>query len=153
MEREPPTPLCATDIVPDIPDRFWKIPYDTAHDPDAPTLTGIETGANCQNFAYELLRHLGRHVPNLRSSNLWEDTEHTIVADEYQPLDLLLFNRTRNAWGAHIAVHVGNDRAVHLSRRIGLAAVWPLAQFAVHPEYRVLIGAKRASSTTLHRTL
>jgi hypothetical protein len=25
-------PLFAADIVPDIPDRFWKIPYDIAHD-------------------------------------------------------------------------------------------------------------------------
>ena len=122
------------------------ISYDTAHDPDAATLMGIETGANCQNFAYELLRHFGRYVPNLRSSNLWDDTEHTTVTDQYQPLDLLLFNRTRNAWGAHVAVYVGNDRAIHLSRRIGLAVVWPLAQFTGLPEYRVLIGAKRALS-------
>jgi hypothetical protein len=93
MEREP----FAADIVPDIPNRFWKIPYDVAHDRDSSTLKGIETGANCQNFAYELLRYFGRHVPFLRSSNLWDDTEHTIVVDKYQPLDLLLFNRTRNA--------------------------------------------------------
>jgi cell wall-associated NlpC family hydrolase len=98
---------------------------------------GIETGANCQNVAYELLRYFGRQVPLLRSSNLWDDTEHTIVVDIYQPLDLLLFSRTRNAWGAHVAVYVGNDRAIHLSRRVGL-------QFMEHPEYRVLLGAKRA---------
>ena len=145
--------LYVKDIVPDIPDRFWKIPYDTTHDPDSATLGGIETGANCQNFAYELLRHFGRQVPYLRSSNLWDDTEHTIFVDEYQPLDLLLFNPTDNAWGAHVAVYVGNDRAIHLSRRIGLAAVWPLAQFATHPEYRILLGGKRALSTNLDRSL
>jgi hypothetical protein len=139
--------LYARDIVSEIPIRFWSIPYDTNHDGDAPTLGGIETGANCQNFAYELLRQFGRHVPNLRSSNLWDDAEHTILADEYRPLDLLLFNHTRNAWGAHVAVYVGNGRAIHLSRRVGLAAVWPLAQFAALPEYRVLLGAKRALST------
>jgi AcrR family transcriptional regulator len=55
-----------------------------------------------------------------------------------------LFNRTRDAWGAHVAIHVGNDRAIHLCRRVGLAAVWPLAQFAEYPEYRVLLGGKRA---------
>jgi hypothetical protein len=112
---------------------------------------GIETGANCQNFAYELLRHFGRHVPNLRSSNLWDDRERTIVADAYQPLDLLLFNRTRDAWGAHVAAYVGKERAIHLSRRVGLAAVWSLAQFAIRPEYRMLIGAKRALSTNPDR--
>jgi hypothetical protein len=131
-------------ILADIPDRFWTIPYDPAHDRDSPALMGIEAGANCQNFAYELLRHFGRHLPNLRSSNLWDDTEHTIVADEYEPLDLLLFNRTRNAWGAHVAVYLGEDQAIHLCRRVGFAAVWSLAQFTAYPEYRVLIGAKRA---------
>lgn len=146
MESEPPMPLFAADIVPDIPDRFWKIPYDITHDRDSATLMGIETGANCQNFAYELLRHFGVPVPYLRSSNLWEDTQHTIAVLKYQPLDLLLFNPTHNAWGAHVAVYVGNDRAIHLSRRVGLAAVWPLAQFMEHPEYRVLLGAKRALS-------
>ncbi|QHO75471.1 cell wall hydrolase [Bradyrhizobium sp. CCBAU 051011] len=139
-------PLFVADIVPDIPDRFWKIPYDIAHYRDSATLVGIETGANCQNFAYELLRHFGRQVPYFRSSNLWDDTEHTITVDQYQPLDLLLFSPTHNAWGAHVAVHVGNDRAIHLSRRVGLAAVWPLAQ------YRVLLGGKRALFTNSDRS-
>lgn len=145
--RESEQSMIAKTIIPDIPDRFWKIPYDTAHDRDSPTLMRIETGANCQNFAYELLRHFGRHVPNLRSSNLSVDTEYTIVADKYEPLDLLLFNRTHNAWGAHIAVYAGDDRATHLCRRIGFAAVWLLAQFTAHSEYCVLIDAKRALST------
>jgi murein DD-endopeptidase / murein LD-carboxypeptidase len=143
--------MIARTIIPEIPDRFWKIPYDPAHDRDSPTLMGIETGANCQNFAYELLRHFGRYVPNLRSSNLWDDTEHTIVADEYKPLDLLLFNRTRDAWGAHVAVCVGDDQAIHLCRRVGFAAVWSLAEFAAQSEYRVLIGAKRSLPTNLDR--
>jgi murein DD-endopeptidase / murein LD-carboxypeptidase len=138
-------------IVSEIPDRFWKIPYDITHDPDSATLLGMETEANCQNFAYELLRQFGRYVPNLRSSNLWDDTEYTVVADTNQPLDLLLFNRTPNPWGAHVAIHVGDDRAIHLSRRVGLAAVWSLCQFAAHPEYRVLIGAKRALSINSDR--
>ena len=123
-------PLFAADIVPDIPDRFWKIPYDITHDRDSATLMG----------------HFGVPVPYLRSSNLWEDTQHTIAVLKYQPLDLLLFNPNHNAWGAHVAVYVGNDRAIHLSRRVGLAAVWPLAQFMEHPEYRVLLGARRALS-------
>ncbi|GLR89621.1 hypothetical protein [Bradyrhizobium iriomotense] len=143
--------MCTVDIVPDIPERFWHIRYDTAHDPNSPTLPDIESGANCQNFAYELLRHFGRYVPNLRSSNLREDTVYTVPVDDHQPLDLLLFNSTSVAWGAHIAVYVGNDRAIHLSRRVGVATVWPLAQFAQRPEYRVLVGAKRAMRSTPDR--
>lgn len=76
---------------------------------------GIETGANCRNFGYELLWHFGRHVPNLRSSNLWDDTEYPIVADEYEPLDLLLFNRTRNAWGAHVSTLAMIKRSIYVA--------------------------------------
>jgi hypothetical protein len=101
---------------------------------------------------FYLRRPFGRQVPYFRSSNLWDDTEHTITVDQYQPLDLLLFSPTHNAWGAHVAVHVGNDRAIHLSRRVGLAAVWPLAQFAEYPQYRVLLGGKRALFTNSDRS-
>ena len=131
-------------IVDDIPKRFWQVTYDQAHDPNSPVLNPMADGANCQNFAYELLKHFGRHVPYFRSSNLWEDTEHTTIADEPRALDLLLFNRTRNAWGAHVALHVGDGQAIHLSKKIGAPVVWPLARFHEQPEYGVLIGAKRA---------
>lgn len=135
--------MVMTDIVPQIPAYFWKIPYDRNHDRHSPILPDISQGANCQNFAYELLRHFGWRIPNLRSSNLWEDSEYTIAVTDYRPLDLVLFSRTHDAFGAHVAVHVGSDRAVHLSRRLGFAAVWPLEEFASYPKYRILVGAKR----------
>ena len=131
-------------IVADIPERFWQVTYDQTHAPNSPVLNPMAEGANCQNFAYELLRHFGRHVPYLRSSNLWEDTEHTTIADEPRALDLLLFNRTQKAWGAHVALHVGDGQAIHLSKKIGAPVVWPLARFYHQPEYSVFIGAKRA---------
>ena len=130
-------------ITADIPKRFWAVSYDQAHDPNSPVLHPMAEGANCQNFAYELLRHFGRHVPYLRSSNLWEDTEYTAVADDLQAFDLLLFNRTNVAWGAHVALHVGDDQAIHLSKKIGSPVVWPLARFRDLPEYGVFVGAKR----------
>jgi hypothetical protein len=130
-------------IVPDIPERFWLVRYDPDHDPDSPELCPMAAGANCQNFAYEILRHFGLRLPYLRSSNLWEDTEHTTIAQEPRALDLLLFNRTERAWGAHVALHVGEGQAIHLSKKIGSPVVWPLARFHELPEYRVLIGVKR----------
>jgi hypothetical protein len=130
-------------IVPGIPERFWKVRFDPAHDVDAPILKSFDASPNCQNFAYEILRHFGRSIPQLRSSNLWEDTEHTTVVSEYQPLDLLLFNRMANPWGAHVALCVGDSEAIHLSKRLGTAVVWPIKKFAERPEYRVLVGAKR----------
>jgi lipoprotein Spr len=131
-------------IVADIPERFWRVTYDPAHDPNSPVLLPIASGANCQNFAYELLKRFGRHVPLFRSSNLWEDSEHTMVVSGPEPLDLLLFNRTNDPWGAHVALHVGDGQAIHLAKKLGSPAVWSIEKFGEQAEYRVFIGAKRA---------
>ena len=133
-------------IVGNIPERFWRVRYDDAHDYDSPLLRPMVEGANCQNFAYELLKHFGYHVPLLRSSDLWEDDMHTIVVSKLEPLDLLLFNRTKDPWGAHVALHVGHWRAIHLAKKLGTPAVWPLEKFRDHAEYRVFVGAKRPRS-------
>lgn len=58
-------------------------------------------------------------------------------------LDLLLFNRTPDPYGAHIALYLGEGRAIHLSKQVGRPAEWSLEEFAQLPEYSVLIGAKR----------
>jgi murein DD-endopeptidase / murein LD-carboxypeptidase len=130
-------------IVAEIPERFWQVTYDPDHDPDSPDLCPMAQGANCQNFAYEILGHFGLQVPYLRSSNLWEDTEHTTIAEVPRALDLLLFNRTEKSWGAHVALHIGAGQAIHLSKKIGKPVVWPIARFHELPEYAILIGAKR----------
>src|ERR1700682_4832058 len=103
-------------IVSNIPERFWHVRYDLTHDPNSPVLLPMAQGANCQNFAYEVLGHFGRRMPYFRSSELWEDTEYTAVADQPRALDLLLFNRTDRAWGAHVALYVGDEQAIHLSK-------------------------------------
>lgn len=127
-----------------IPDRLWRVPYNAQRYPGAPGTTGLDGGANCQLFAYELLRVFGLVLPPFRSSDLWEDTNHTIVVGApFEPLDLLLFNRTSEAYGAHVAVGLGGDQAIHLSRRMGRPVVWPIGRFHVESDYAVLIGAKR----------
>jgi hypothetical protein len=131
-------------IIGDIPEHFWRVTYDPAHDPNSPVLVPMAQGANCQNFAYELLKHFDRHVPLLRSSNLWEDSEHTTAVSKPEPLDLLLFNRTNDPWGAHVALHVGDGQAIHLAKKLGSPVVWPIEKFSEQVEYRVFIGAKRA---------
>ena len=119
------------------------MPYVGARYPGAPDDEGIESGANCQRFAYALLRHNGRTVGDFRSSDLWSDTTDTFAVDDPEPLDLLLFNGTRHAFGAHVAVCLGQDRAIHLARHIGRPAIWSLAEFAMEPRYRCLVGIKR----------
>jgi cell wall-associated NlpC family hydrolase len=89
------------------------------------------------------LRHFGVRVPDFRSSELWHDRAETDLVTTPEPLDLLLFNRTCDPWGAHVAVYLGEDRAIHLSKEVGLPAIWTLEEFARRPAYRVLVGAKR----------
>jgi hypothetical protein len=128
-----------------IPERFYHVRYNGARYPGAEGVVGLDGGANCQQFVYELIRHFGFASPDYRSSELWEDEIHTqTVVGELAPCDLLLFNRTSAAWGAHLAVHLGMNLAIHLSQRAGVPVIWKIEEFSLCPEYACFIGAKRA---------
>ncbi|MFD9457838.1 hydrolase [Streptomyces sp. NPDC059985] len=130
-----------------LPDAFWAVPYTGSRYPGSPAvsrLPGLAPGANCQLFAYEVLRHFGRSVPPLRSSELWDDTLHTVRVTEPEFLDLLFFSAGTDPYGAHVGVWAGADKVLHLSSEVGRPALWSLADFAAHERYRVLLGAKRA---------
>ena len=123
--------------------------YNGAHFPGASGLEGVKGGANCQQFAYTLLRAYGLDLPDFRSSELWSDDQHTEPVDApLRPLDLLLWHDRAQAWGAHVGVYVGDDCAVHLARSVGKPQIWPMSAFARRPEYRVFIGAKRIRQAT-----
>jgi len=127
-----------------IPPHFWHIAYDRDHDRESPVLPNLSQSPNCQNFAYALLEHFGHGISPFRSSDLWDDTwETVVVAGELAALDLLLFNRTSNPWGAHVALHLGDGLAIHLSKKESTPVIWPFSRFQTLPEYRVFIGAKR----------
>lgn len=110
--------------------------------------TDLSAGANCQLFAYALLRHFGLEVPLLRSSELWADVDHTERVPNLEPLDLLFWNRTPDPWGAHIGVCLGDGHAVHLARGVGIPVIWSLSEFGRHPEHRLFLGAKRVLDRT-----
>ncbi|MGW0629733.1 hydrolase [Streptomyces sp. NPDC002758] len=131
-----------------LPPVFWSVPYDGARFPGSRAVTqrpGLEPGANCQLFAYAVLRHFGLSVPDLRSSDLWTDTHAMTRVTTGRPLDLLLFNRTHEPYGAHVGIRLHDDRVLHLCAEIGRPAVWTLGDFAERERYRVLIGAKRVT--------
>jgi hypothetical protein len=131
-----------------IPPPFLDVPYVAARYPGEPGVeSGAEAladGANCQLYAYALLRHFGRAIGDLRSRELWLDRVWTEPVVELAALDLLLFNRTPDPYGAHVAVCLGDGVAIHLSMQVGRPAIWLLEDFARRPEYLVFIGAKRA---------
>ncbi|MFD0167616.1 cell wall hydrolase [Streptomyces decoyicus] len=115
--------------------------------PDA--FADLADGANCQRYAYAVLRHFGLLIPPLRSAELWADERSTRRADPPQPLDLVLFDGgpvdgRPPGYGAHVGVHLGPDQVLHLCREAGRPAVWRYADFAARPRYGRFLGAKRA---------
>ncbi|RMB84858.1 hydrolase [Streptomyces shenzhenensis] len=129
-----------------LPAVFWTVPYVGSRYPGSSEVAdrpSLEEGANCQLFAYEVLRHFGPAPPDLRSSELWADTRATARVGVAQPLDLVLFNATDDAYGAHVGVWVNEGRVLHLCAETGRPVVWEMTEFATRPRYRVLIGIKR----------
>ena len=125
-----------------IPPQFLAIPYDFDRHPQSAAFD-FDLGANCQLYAFALLLHFGICVPPFRSSDLWEDETHTEAVSDLLPLDLLLFHDNPNAWGAHVAVYIGDNSVVHLSKRVGIPAIATIEEMLADPRYCVLIGAKR----------
>ena len=127
----------------EIPAHFMAVRYNGAAHPLART-EGLAQGANCQRFVYALLAHFGYEIAPMRSSELWSDRKFTREAHRMRPLDILMFNRDADAWGAHLALYLGNHRAIHLSKSVGFPAIWSLPEFAQHQHYKVLVGIKRS---------
>lgn len=131
-----------------LPTHLRNVPYVHARDPEGTTPGDVSEGANCQVYAYAVLAHFGRHVPPLRSSDLWADeTTVTTVTDPCFP-DLLLYDAgplpgRPDGYAAHVAVHLAADRILHLCREVGRPVVWTAADFAARPRYTRLLGTKR----------
>ncbi|GHA30099.1 hypothetical protein GCM10007989_27220 [Devosia pacifica] len=138
-----PALIRADALIAALPSGFWRVPYDARRYPGAAAIEDVCSGANCQLFAYAVLKYFGVDVPPLRSSELWDDTSVTIRVDQPRPLDLMLFNETAEAWGAHVGVSLGDERTLHLSKAVGRPAVWTLDQFSAQPRYKCLVGIKR----------
>jgi hypothetical protein len=130
-------------LLKDLPPALWDVPYDAARYPGTVAPGDLAGGANCQVFAYAVLAHFGFRIPDLRSDELWRDTDATRVVLEPQPLDLVLFHDRLQAWGAHVGVVCSDTEVVHLCKEVGRPAVWTFAQFAATPRYANLIGFKR----------
>lgn len=126
-----------------IPIEFFDSKYDGSKYPGSGSCSGIKNGANCQYFAYELLKNFGYTVPDLRSSNLWEDTTYTQKVESFKPLDLLLFSKDSDPYGAHVGVYIGKNKVIHLSQEIGYPTIWDLEDFKKRDRYSVLLGGKR----------
>lgn len=126
-----------------LPDWVWHVPYDAELHPRAVPRSSMRDGANCQLFAYEVLGMHGLVVPDLWSSELWEDDAATVVVDDPKPLDLVFFSKDSESYGAHLGVVVGDDQVLHLCQEVGRPVVWTMADFAARSRYAVMLGYKR----------
>lgn len=131
------------DVLGELPSSFFDVPYEGSMIPGRQPQLGLTAGANCQRFAYEVLRHFGRRVPDLRSNDLWTDEDATVIPDEPEPLDLVLFGTGDDAWGAHVGVYLGGGDVLHLCKEVGVPAIWDFDDFAARERYRPRIGFKR----------
>lgn len=120
------------------------MPFDGSKHPANAHAGGLETGGNCQRYAYELLRLTGRPVRPHRSSDLWADP-HYPHPERPEPLDLALFGD--RPYGAHVAVVVDDEHLLHLCAEVGRPAQWTWADFAARPRYANLIGLVRVPRT------
>lgn len=127
----------------DLPDRFWDVPYDGARHPGALDALDLDSGANCQTWAYGVLSWFGIDVPPLRSDELWRDTKATRRVEAPEPLDLVLYNATDEPFGAHVGVWTGAAVA-HLCFEVGRPVVWLEPELLSRPRYAVRVGIKRA---------
>jgi hypothetical protein len=130
-----------------LPAHFRDVRYNGDHFPGAPGTDGVAGGANCQQYAYAILRHHGFELPDLRSSDLWADTRHTAVVQQMAPFDLVMVHGNPDSWGAHVGICVGENLVLHLSKAIDAPAIETLEEIQRRDEYRYLIGFKRV----LHR--
>ncbi|HEU0030458.1 MAG TPA: NlpC/P60 family protein [Kofleriaceae bacterium] len=126
-----------------VPERFLDVAYVGARVPGVGDPDDLAAGANCQVFAYALLRHHGLVLPPFRSSELWDDDTYTARVTEFEPLDLMLYHDVPEAFGAHVGVYLGDGAVIHLSKQNGRPVIQPHASFAALPKYAYFIGAKR----------
>jgi murein DD-endopeptidase / murein LD-carboxypeptidase len=92
-----------------IPKRFHLVRYNHERYPGAPGVRGLVGGANCQQYGYEFLREFGYTIPDFRSSDLWEDTEHTVVSELPEAFDLILVNGSPEPWGGTCGYMLGRQ--------------------------------------------
>jgi hypothetical protein len=125
------------------PAGIWRVPYVYSASPDSGDPPSWLDGANCQRYAYGVLSLYGLRCRPLRSSELWDDQDGSVVATDPRPLDLVLFNGSADPYGAHVGLWMAPDEILHLCREVGVPAVWSMAEFARRPRYATTIGFKR----------
>ena len=126
-----------------IPNWIMDIKYNSKVFPNWEKHDYILNWANCQVYAYEILRYNWKHVPDLRSSEMWEDINYSKKVNKYTPLDLLFFNKNAESWWAHVWLYIWNNKVIHNTNKTWWVEIWDLELFKEYDEYKVLLWWKR----------
>ena len=132
-----------SEVPQDLSAWFWTVPHVGAHFPGAVPRDALRRGGNCQLFAYEVVAHFGHAIPDLCSDELWRDTTATRAVERPRHLDLVLFAKDTDPYGAHVGVVWGHDAVMRLCKEIGRPVIWPWSEFSRRLRYRQIIGYKR----------
>ncbi len=127
----------------EIPNKFKEVEYNELRIPGVKNQSDLSLGANCQVFAYELLAYFNIYPPQFRSSELWNDKTYTKLVNNMKKLDILLYNKTLDSYGAHVGVYIGNEKVIHLSQSIGKPEIIDHKELLLRTKYKFFLGAKR----------
>lgn len=118
--------------------------YKGARIPGVENQQDLTLGANCQVYAYELLKEFGKEIPPLRSSDLWEDTIHTEkITKDFMLFDIMLYHYKTEAFGAHVGLYMGEGKVLHLSKGNDVPMIEMHESMLTQEKYIHFIGAKR----------
>lgn len=123
-----------------LPTSFFTYKYNCAAYPGSDS--SVQNEANCQQFAYDVLKYFGYEIGDLRSDELWNDTIYTKKSETLQPLDLILVNKEDDPYGAHVGICIAEDKILHLTKKIGYPIVQSLSDLQTEPRYKYLVGIK-----------
>ena len=126
-----------------IPKKYFNIKYTSSRIPGVKNQLNLTLGANCQVFAYALLKENGITIPNFRSSHLWEDDIYTEKVTKFKPFDLMLYSIAGDAYGAHVGLYIGEGKIIHLSADNVYAEIISHEDMLKNEKYSFFIGAKR----------
>lgn len=128
--------------------RFQAVAYHASRIPGVENAADLSLGANCQLYAYQILASKGYEIPDFRSSELWEDETFTLkVYQDFLPLDIMLYHRKQESFGAHVGLYWGEGRVLHLSKSNGRPKLELHSSLLEQEKYACFIGAKRLMAT------
>lgn len=133
----------------------YRIPYTPDRTPDTTPVkevfTNPEAGTNCELLVHAIVSARGFELPQLRSSDIYEDTAYTRLIEDIsqaQTGDIIgLCSLGKKGFrGIHVAmvwIDGKNINVVHNSRHEGFVKIQPIEEAMQHSEHAKIAWIKR----------